>query len=525
VTQPTEFPEYGGVGNKADARRMRRSFRICVFAVIFFVGILWFSERYLTNDLAETQYIAGLTLAPESARSFLRSAVRHDGQHNETPSVKYLQALAEREEQDLILPVYQQAYELDPTDPFLGLRYGCQLYVAEHYAKAAERFRETRNHPPKNALAGYLEAAAIAGASANSDLSESIALIAKINENNAPVIFPEPLWSDALPKQGYWYQKLRRQAVEECLQPINVFTDQIISQAKTRIAVKYIQSWDARLQTLQTMGERIVKGPSQGSVQAMVGIRIQLAALELRQDISSIETGRPDSDLAEIQSKLTDALNVLNEFEATRDQIIETHSSLYVFPFKLILLSLIVLIGSYTVATVITAVAGTGKDAWDLRHSKLGIGVIVGGTVALLMLLLCVAVVQTMPASVLAQRGGAPLHNIQILWWTLVSALVVFGVLYPHFRLPKVSDVITQATEPAEGHAHKSAQKRRRIAYCAFVRRYYGIACGLFFVAVAIWTASYRTILMLYPWQVELLVSGLQREEAEAVVAALSMIP
>lgn len=523
MTKSIEFPEYGGEGNKADARRMRRSFRLCVFVVVFFTVALWFAERYLAHDLAETQYVAGLTLAPESARSFLRSAVKHDTQKNQTPNVKYLQALAEREEKDLILPVYRQAHELDPTDPFLALRYGCQLFAAEEYSDAANMFRHTRNHPPKNALSGYLEAAAMASAAPTSDLSESIALVAKTNENNAPIIFPAPLWSQDLPERGYWYQKLQRQAAEECLQPINVYVDRVIDQAKARIAVKHIQSWDAWLQTLQTMGQRILESPSQGSIQAIVGIRIQLAAIELRQQIHALEAGEPDTQLAERYQKLRAALKVLNDFEATRDPIIEAHKASYILPLKILLLTMIILVGCYLAATAIAAMARTGKTAWDLPHSKLGIGVIALANLAFLMLLTTMSGLQARLPSGLT--GLDPwLHNVQTVWWTLLAAMGVFGAWYPALRLPGVSAIIGRNGLSTDAGMHKTAKRRHRIAYCSFMRRYYGIACGLFVAVVATWVIGYRIFLMIYPWQIEILVTGLHAEEARAVTSALAML-
>ena len=246
------FPEYGSGGDSAGARRVRHSFRLCVFACIAVAIMLWFSERYLRYELVESQYIAALTLEPESARAMLRQVVKRDAALRESPTPKYLAALAEREEADLVLPTYERACKADPNNPFTAMRYGCRLFMAERFAEAYAQFQRAGSLPPDNAWAFYLEAAALPflKPEAEVDLGESLAILAKANSSGAPLMAPRPLWTSAMPERGLWYEKLRRHIADEFCAPLYRYVDLVMRQARHAIALRQARPSSETLRVL-----------------------------------------------------------------------------------------------------------------------------------------------------------------------------------------------------------------------------------------------------------------------------------
>jgi len=546
---PTDgFPEYGSMGDPADARRMRRSFRFCVAACVFFSGMLWFSEKYLRYDLTESQYIMALTHFPESARTILREAVKRDAETREFPTPKYTAALAAREEADLILPTYEKAYDLDPNNSFLAIRYGCRLFGAGRYQEAADCFHKAASLPPKNTLPRYLEAATLPGMNpANAagfipppaeDLTESLALLAKTNSSKDPIVFPDPLWSASLPENGMWYEKLRREIAIECCAPLQQYTDLVIKRAQAQIEMKEFQYWDSWLEMLQVLGERLTLSEKPGSLQAIAGIRIQLAALEQREIISKAETGIPDAALVERQVRLRTALDILNQFERNRDAAIAVDKEAYQLPLTLCWKSMALIVVFYALAYVISKITRARRKAWTLPHSRLARVLLAVGFVTLLMLFGGTALLQyagedlqtlTSPA---VENMSAPdenlytflLYGVSTAWWIVLGVMLGFGLLYPFLTLPSVRTVLRNHHVEATQETVAATKKFRRVAVSSYLRRYYGLLAGLFLCLLAVWTIAYRVFFSLYPWQIELLTTGLAKEEAHVIRQIMTLI-
>ncbi|MCX5769703.1 MAG: hypothetical protein NTZ09_05460, partial [Candidatus Hydrogenedentes bacterium] len=341
-------------GDKTGSRRLRRSFRLCVVACVLFTTILWLSERTLRYDLNESQFIIALTHETESARAILRHVVKRDAEIKEFPTARYVAALAEREEDDLILPTYEQACKLDPTDSFLALRYGCRLFLQEKYADARSRFREAAVQQSKNSLPKYLEAVALSFANGeNGDFSESLALIAKANTGADNVGFPQPLWTPSLPARGVWYERLRRQIQDECCAPIYKYADAVLGHAKRQVNLKQVENLDHWLETLQQMGERIAFSGEPGSIQATAGVRIQLGALEYREKIGALDTGTPPPALVDWRAKLESVLDLLNRFEENREAGILADRTRFLAPLKLLVVTMGILVAVYLLAGIL----------------------------------------------------------------------------------------------------------------------------------------------------------------------------
>jgi len=520
--QGPSFPEYGHGGDCAGARRVRRAFRLCVAGCLFFTGMLWLSEYFLRYDTTERLYLNALTHATESARVMLRSAVKIDAETRESPTPKYVAALAEREDGDQVLFTYDRAYKLDPNNSFLAIRYGCQLFFQGRFKDARERFREAGAQLPKNALPGYLEAAALQWEPpVSEDLADSLALVARTNSSGEEVVFPRPSWPGSiLPQDGAWYAKLRREAVDECCAPLYRYADFVIARAREDIGRDQVQYWDSWLKTLQEMGERLMSSPDLGSIQAIAGIQVQLDALDQRTRICEMKTGVPKAELIERVVQLRTALKRLNAFERARDGRIASDRDVYVFPLMLCAVSTLALLACYLPVYALSKVVHVGRDAWTVRHTKVAKGTVIGGCGFLFALLCTVEVLQRLGA-----LHGAWKEWVAYPWTAVLILMVAFGVIYPSLTLPSARKVVRAAGEVGDDEGLlRSVRKCRQVAGLSLMRRYYGILLGLFLCTVSMWVVIYRVFVSLYPWQVALLTTGLGQEEAALTREVLALL-
>src|SRR5690606_21094304 len=96
--------------------------------------LLWVTESFWRYAPAERLYRSSLTMLPNQGRNLLRQAVKYDAK-SETPSSKYYEALAEREEEDLVVSAYENASKLDPQNADLAIKFGCQLFKLGLYTR------------------------------------------------------------------------------------------------------------------------------------------------------------------------------------------------------------------------------------------------------------------------------------------------------------------------------------------------------------------------------------------------------
>ena len=522
-----QFPEYGDGGDHVGARRVRRAFRLCVVVCVLFTGMLWFSEYFLRYEGPERLYIAALTHEPESGRVLLQAAIKTDVETRETPTPKYVAALAEREARDDVLATYENAYRLDPNDPMLAIRYGCRLFVHGKFKEARERFREANAQPLRNALPGYLEAAALQWATPDGDdIAGSLALVARTNSGGEKVVFPRPAWApSALPQGGAWYTKLRRQALDECCAPLYRYADFVIGRATEDITAGQVQYWDPWLRTLQEMGERLMGGPDLSAIPAIAGIQIQLSVITQRNRIREANSGAPSSALLERAVELQTALERLTAFERARDDRIAQDREGCVFPLALALGSALGLGGVFVAVYLVAKFTRVGRKSWTISHLRSAKVVLLGGCAFFFALLCTVGMLQRHGA-----LGGDWKAWLTYPWVGVLAGLVVFGGIYPSLRLAgprKAAHAAGQAGPlPAARQVDllPAARRSRRVAGVSLMRRYYGILLGLFLCAMAAWVVVFRVFVSLYPWQVKLLTTGLAQEEAELVREVLAFL-
>ncbi len=531
-TSPPQFSDYGDHGDMIGARRGRWSFRFCVTACVLLVVFLWLSEYFIGFERAENLYLSALTKHKESARPLLRQAVLRDREASESPNPRYVQALAERELEDEILPTYQRAFELDPGNATLALRYGCRLFMAGQYEEARERFRDAARNSPDNALPHYLEATTIPWTlqeEANI-LRESLKLIAQSNSMGKQVVFPRPLWHPKLPQQGKQYAQLRREATEECVAPIAQYKAYIIGVARRQVEEGHTHYWDSWLQTLEKAGDRLARSAlpagadtetGAGSAsQAMVGLDLQLQAVRLRREILESETGQPHSEFRQREKELEDALAALRDFENARQPVIERDTDAREFACLTAPFSAILALGTFCCLTALAArLCGAHKHAWAIPHGYKGAVATTACAALLGGFLACVPAIQQT-----TQQDAVPV--VRGVWLLLLAAVALAALAYPLFVLnsPRNAARDVPEGEQCDDERLAAAPARWRGAYAVMVRRFLGVTLGLFLGVYSVWAILYRVAISLYPWQIELLATGMGQNEAQAVRHALSLL-
>jgi hypothetical protein len=96
------------------------------------------------------------------------------------------------------------------------------------------------------------------------------------------------------------------------------------------------------------------------------------------------------------------------------------------------------------------------------------------------------------------------------MWFAILAFELAFGLAYPALQMNRAS--ATLSPPPAS-----------RCVYASFFRRYFGIQFGLALCLISIWVIGYRVLTSLYPWQLEILTTGLGEEERGAIQLVMSL--
>lgn len=508
------------------ARRSRRSFRLLVAATVFFTIALWFSEGYLRYDRSETQYRMALTLHPAQARPILRTVVRRETQNKETPSSLYMEALAQVEEPEQMLEAYTKAYQVNPRKTSLLLNYGCRLYFRGKYEEARERFREAGANPPHNALPRYLEAAALAATlEPDDEMNDLMALLTRANISGDPMLFPEPLWHFSLPRRGNRYDTIRRSIAGCMTEPLRKCADIVCRRAGEHIAREVLGDWDNRLEKVQVMGARMMgakKGDSTPTmVQMKAALEIQQQALALRGEWSKIAGGVVDPEINSAMLRINEARAAIETFEDARQSAVKSHHARLWVPVQLLLITSTLFFTLYAVAFFLHKAGSAGKRLRALPHIPVAVILPLAGFSIILLLLLYLAVAN--------HYGFTSFLDVllPVLWTGTVGIMLLVGILYPLFQIKSglekgslpVRNGSIQCTETAE--IYKQVTLRRRIGiYGCLLRRYMGVLSGGLLIMICVWGIAYRIIFAAYPFQLQLLSTGLENE-AQNLIAAI----
>lgn len=494
------------------ARRLRRSFRFSVAACLLFTAMLWYADGYKRFSLRETQYRMALTEEPQSARAVLRNVVRRDTEANGTPRPQYVQALAAVEESDRVLERYQEAYALDPINADLALVYGCRLFLAARYQDALERFREAGALAPKNALPVYLEAAAMAALAADrnppadmdEDLRQVFLLVDNANGSGNPIVFPEPLWHDSLPKDGVWLARARRALVLQCCAPLNRLKDIVLRRAAQENAPRKAPA-AAWLRSLEALGIRLQgdsedRGYHPEAVQLMTAIQLESTALRARQRVENV----PEAEVRE--QALSEAMEQLKYLDDRLSESEQSGRQRIAQPFVWSVYGLLTLAAFYAISAVAERLRrkpARPQAAWP----RAAVFSAACGLLASLALLLVQAALR---------KEDAPAGYFEILEWAWGLLLAIAAVAGPAVVAYLVT-VQRRATASLKRGAGEEVPGGG-FAVTTRLRQYYGMLCGGFVFVFCVWITLQRLLEGAYPWQAALILSNHQ-EETRAVTA------
>ncbi len=507
---PRHTPRTARSYDYAWARRGRRAFRLLVAAAVLFAFALWFSEGYLRYDQNETQYRMALTLHPAQARPILRHVVKRETEENETPPSRYVEALALVEETaEDALAAYEQAYKINPRNAFLIVNYGCFLYLGGQYEEARERFREAGVNPPRNALPRYLEAAALAASmEPDDDPSDLIALLTRANAAGDPVLYPEPPWHESLPKQGRRHMELRGNAAERIAKPLADCGRLIVSRASADIDRGEFRDWNNWLEKMHTMGVRLMGGGPQDSLptipQLTVALELQYAAANLLGRISEAAGGVVEPRVNDTLLRTEQTLKTLEEFDDQTELLLEGHRERLLQPIFLLLQTALLFMMMYAVAWCLHGLGSGGTSARAAPHLLIGKLAPAVGLFCMLGILLLF----------MSRQGAVDTAyewHLGVLWRFVSLALTALGLIYP-LMMVRMGRIAQGA-----GADQKVTPRRYVGVYGCLLRRYMGILCGGLALLICTWLIVYRVVFSAYPFQMELISTGLELETADLV--------
>jgi len=255
-----------------------------------------------------------------------------------------------------------------------------------------------------------------------------------------------------------------------------------------------------------------------GAPQAALGLHITSTAVQLRKRLRQQTTGAADESLVEQGVLLESALQSIRQFESERFNTIQLEKGKYAFPiqksFSLLAACLTVHVLAYLTYKIMR-VQGTSNNV----HHSVVTRTVLAGWLAVSMLLLC--------AAAFFQRlsyGEMPFAGLlAFALWAGYGLATVYGLFAPALSLPNPrTTVLRHGGESNPDIAE--ALRKYRAAYISLLKRYYGLQLGGFICVVCLWSMGYRIVLGIYPWQIELLATGMETQELDLVRLVLASV-
>jgi len=111
------------------------------------------------------------------------------------------------------------------------------------------------------------------------------------------------------------------------------------------------------------------------------------------------------------------------------------------------------------------------------------------------------------------ETGGLQ-TGIQVAWHLLLSAILVYALVFPLLRLPAPERLCQGFLEdPEYAERLREAGRRRRKAWISLSGRYINIVLGSYVILLAAYFLGFRIVTGLYPTDVKLLTSGVELRE------------
>jgi len=502
---------YGVGGDYIGARRNRRAFRLTVLACLGLTFSLYFAENYLRYGLSEGQYRMALSLEDDSRRAILRNVVMRDRRESDVPSARYVAALAYIEEDDIVLDRYAEAAALAPDDSALLMTYGCKLFQRGEYREARRIFAEAGLKSPRNALPDYLQAAAIAASSTSEeDFRTALALVARTNDSGESVAFPQPVWHESLPRQGYWYARMRREMADLSCAPLYNLKNSILRRVQMEIQEGTVQGLDSWLYQLQMTGRQIAglgadSTDSIGTSALIAGLKFQLDAIDARQRLREMDAGQADSTLALHREMIQQAMARAVQFESRREEYIEKKQRDALRPVYMALSGALFLAVAGLVFAILNWLFRSDRNSRSLAQSKVAMRImwVWAGAIGA-----CLLGAALLPGD---HRVTGALVG---LWPLLLGGICAVAAIYPAFVLPADTEVCKPLlADPGYKDHLLEARRARRRGYLSLAGRYTNIVLGVYLCMLCAGIIGFRVMTGLYPTDIKLLPTGLHGQE------------
>ncbi len=531
---------YGGNGDMARARRQRRAFHFIILATTFFAGAMLLSEEQLRHSAPENQYRNGLTMHENSGRVMLRQAVRMLENDEKPIPLLYLQALAQREQEDMILETFERAFTMAPTDAMLNMRYGAHLFYFDQFSMARDRFADAALHSPKNALPLYQQAAAIAvGVPDHSAIPAAFEIMRRVDPTVQSITFPPVLWSPNLPRDSKGYQHWVAVGADRQCAPLIALARRTLNNLELLVAEHSAETAAEYVALLEQMARQVYRAEDLNAGSATAALAIEIDCLNARVDLAAQYDTLVPTDASVRLAKLRDAVTAVSTFNTSRDDLMNAQQRWLVLPMYRILEALflisvlyVVVFWIYMIRKLLSGVEPAAPSAialilllsipsilmaplaapiisllsisspWTLRTPTWVRVPLILGPVIMLVIMFWFTIVE--PASV---DVDGPLARANAMWRILFLLVSLWAIITPYFWLPSVREV-----EP-DAEKRKPLRALRRWAAAALSLRQLGFVAGLLIIAFSVWGVGTRLLSGTYPHKYELIVSGHLEQE------------
>lgn len=497
--------------------RRKKSFRYLITSIIILTICLWFSDRYLRFDLDETKYRVALTLENESARPIMRNIAKKIFSQpdllDDSRYLQYLEFLADIEENDAVIKLYQDIYNLGNINSSFLINYACKLYFLGDYENAQKLLKEAQTLPPGNSLFGYLESAMVI----NPDVVEEetfangLSIIAKENRSKSSVIFPEPFWHSTLPKNTYSYYQRKSDRLNHCLAPLYRVCKDILNKIETDLNENKIHNKQVWLEEVFLMGKKI--GNSIELDDYYPSLIISIFSLKTQQDTLNLYSKYSNiikSNILEKELKKSEQISrLLNEFQKLEEQRkLEFDASrdnrtkiLWLVFSGLIVLLVLFLIGKF--------------DSYLLKKSKYQ-PIYQNQTLTKSILLIVFIWIITIFLMIFycSYYDSIPLKNsdfMSYLWYFLIILPFIIGI---------ASAIVKRQHKKVSNDSEDSEDKKETPFipfFISFMEQIAGILMGIYTIIICIWFVLFRIIYSSYPYQLNLIRDKLGSEELNLI--------
>ena len=501
-------------GDVPRAHRSHRTSRLIVTAILCATASLWFADQYLRLPRLETMFRMTKTLPAPSARAVLRNLARQDATRNTSPNPRYLEALGDVEEPDLAPSVYDQAFRLDSRNALLAVKSGCALFHAGRFFESRDRCREAAALSPPNRFPRYLEAAALcASLSEKDDVGDTLAILARANASEAPIILPEPLWHPTLPETGAWQVRVKRDMDRWLLAPLYAMTDVLRERARKAVMTGREGAWREWSGVLETAGVNLIRvGRDEKAVPGLEQIQAGIEFIRAAQEIRNMSP--PSQNQAQAMDPaaraIEDALEKIADFQNSWEIRIKDAEQALKQPIKSIIVTGVLVYGLlYFLSGILGRMFGKlwrlAKNADPSRADS-----IPPLTAAALWAALLSFALFAYPLT----SADADAFRI---WWNIATAFPpVMAALIAIYQSARPGlPAITEAKIGLGG----------RISYgLGRFRIHMGAVNKTALVLVCLWLIAFRVIWNAYPFQFSLITPGLTQEEMELARQARMLI-